>query len=523
MQNPQNELDESQVEFLLDSMSPYQRYQLSEFMRRGMSLEDLLREDQRHSKYIPWAPYEKQQSLIDCDLLELFFGGAVGGSKSVALLMDALQYVHETGYSALLIRKTLPDLKQPGGLMDLAQQWLANTDAKFKSQDNKWVFPSGAVLQFGYMETANDKYRYQGGQYQYIGIDEAPQILLENILWLKTRLRKPEDLDVPIKLRMTGNPGCEFHEQYQARYIPDEVDYSSVKPLLKEIYEDMGQSVTVGFLPSRLEDNAALDKDGQYRARLELLDSVTREQLLNGDWDITASGAYFQPEDFKTVESDSVPTIKSWIRAWDLAWTGISEYDRKKGKVADWTAGVLIGQDELGNIYIRDVRRFQGDAGEVEKAIMDCARSDPEGTRVAIERAGASGPFIDQLSRKYREDFNRFPLYQVKVHAKSGDKAERLSSFTAKAKNGQVFLCAAGNWQGGFKSEALRFTNEKTNTDDQLDAVSVAMNVLARTKGKVISANEPLKVDSHAYYQRWIEKIKKRDAKTASANARRRY
>ena len=53
----------------------------------------------------PHTPTERQREFLAATELELFFGGAAGGGKSVALLMGALQYVDVPGYAALILRK----------------------------------------------------------------------------------------------------------------------------------------------------------------------------------------------------------------------------------------------------------------------------------------------------------------------------------------------------------------------------------------------------------------------------------
>ena len=81
--------------------------------------------------------------------------------NSDALLMAALQYVDVPGYSALLLRKTWPDLNEPGAIMDRARSWLAGTDAVPRDGGRKWVFPSGARLSFGYIQHDKDKFKLQ--------------------------------------------------------------------------------------------------------------------------------------------------------------------------------------------------------------------------------------------------------------------------------------------------------------------------------------------------------------------------
>ena len=89
--------------------------------------------------------------------------------------MAALQFVDVPGYAALLFRRTYADLALPGALMDRAHDWLAGTAACWHAHDHYWSFPSGASLSFGYLESANDKYRYQSAEFAYIGFDELTQ------------------------------------------------------------------------------------------------------------------------------------------------------------------------------------------------------------------------------------------------------------------------------------------------------------------------------------------------------------
>src|SRR5262245_26644183 len=78
------------------------------------SLRDLAA-DYLHQTVIlnPWIPPAIKAGLTGRQAEFLMFlgrdalyGGAAGGGKSVALLIAALQYVTEPGYSALILRRT---------------------------------------------------------------------------------------------------------------------------------------------------------------------------------------------------------------------------------------------------------------------------------------------------------------------------------------------------------------------------------------------------------------------------------
>ena len=121
----------------------------------------------KSTKYIVHEPYVKQQVFMSLKQKEAFYGGAAGGGKSDALLMCALQYVDVPGYAAIIFRKTFADLVKPSALIDRARGWLApwtaTKEVRWVEKERKFVFPSGAILQFGYMETDKDRFNYQGG------------------------------------------------------------------------------------------------------------------------------------------------------------------------------------------------------------------------------------------------------------------------------------------------------------------------------------------------------------------------
>lgn len=71
----------------------------------------------RWNKYMTSVPTSKQAAFLSLNCLDALywvFGGQVGGGKSEALLMAALQYVDLPNYNAVLIRKSFADLSLPG-------------------------------------------------------------------------------------------------------------------------------------------------------------------------------------------------------------------------------------------------------------------------------------------------------------------------------------------------------------------------------------------------------------------------
>lgn len=259
--------------------------------------QTILESPNLHTEYIKGTPHRKQKLFLNIEtddvigsqeIIECMFGGAVGGGKTWTLLAAALKYAHVPGYSALLLRKSYPDLAQSGGLMALSKEWLSGSDAKWNETNKTWTFPSGATLRFGYISTDNDKYNYQGGQYHFIGWDELTQHTEAVYKYMFSRARKLKDSPVPVRIMSATNPGNIGAKWVYKRFIPD--DFSPSAALERDIwYKDSGEGHVVAFIPSLLDDNPYLDKKS-YLISLAQLDEVTRQQYLSGDWRIQLQG-----------------------------------------------------------------------------------------------------------------------------------------------------------------------------------------------------------------------------------------
>ena len=127
----------------------------------------------------PLRPTPRQEAFLLLKEREVFYGGAAGGGKSVALLMAALQYIDVPGYHALVLRPSLAELQLAGGLIELAHDWLAPSAAHWSGDTKTWRFPGrtrtgsdGATLTFGYLADSGDVRRYAGSGYSLIGFDD---------------------------------------------------------------------------------------------------------------------------------------------------------------------------------------------------------------------------------------------------------------------------------------------------------------------------------------------------------------
>ena len=247
---------------------------------------------------------------------EVFYGGARGGGKSYAMLIDPLRYCDKANHRALLIRRSMPELRD---MINHSQRLYgqAYPGAKWREQEKEWRFPSGARIEFGYAENLTDVLRYQGQSYTWIGIDELPQYPTPEIYnFLRSSLRSV-DPDIPVYMRATGNPGNVGSLWVKEMFVdPSEPN----KAFDVHIDTIAGRkSITRRFIPAKLQDNPYLMQTDDYMIMLSSLPEVQRKQFLEGDWSAFENSAF--PEfdmSVHVVQPFDIPS--NWLRFRTCDW-----------------------------------------------------------------------------------------------------------------------------------------------------------------------------------------------------------
>lgn len=424
-------------------------------------------------RYCPLEPSPRQEAFLRLPQLEVLFGGAAGGGKSVALLMAALQFADVPGYHALLLRPSLTELQLPGGLIELSQNWLAGTKANWSGELKQWRFPGrgktgsdGASVGFGYLSDLNDVARYAGTSYSFIGFDELVRFSEPQYRRMFRVLRQPDPAQgvlpaapdgttlaaVPLRARATSNPGGPGHGWVKTRFVDPGSRHEGAI-----------------FLPARMIDNPYIDRPAYLHSLAELPNS-DRERLLRGDWEIADEGELFQRAWFEVIDANELPARTRAVRFWDLAGTepGSASPD------PDYTVGLRLELDTpSGTFYISHIARARRAPGAVERLVHETAQADGPTVSIYIEQEpGAAG--VALVDRYKRHVLRGYSVYSRRA---TGAKEVRARPAAAAAENGLIKI-VRGPHLLEFLDELCAFPNGPH--DDCVDALAGAHAELSR-------------------------------------------
>lgn len=243
---------------------------------------------------VVWRPQPRQALFLARSEDEALYGGAAGGGKSDALVMEALRQIHIPHYKGLILRKTYPQLSE---LLEKSLHYypLVDRGATYNATGHYWRFSSGAKIFFGSLPHPRDRFNYQGKSYDFLAFDELTQFTLEEYRYLFSRNR-PTGAGTRCYVRATANPGGIGHGWVKERFIlpspPMKTIWEAVKVRFPDGREETRHRSRI-FVPSTVFDNEILLKnDPDYLSRLAVLPEAERRALLYGDWD-SFSGQVF--------------------------------------------------------------------------------------------------------------------------------------------------------------------------------------------------------------------------------------
>lgn len=438
-------------------------------------------------------------------------------------LTKNLDGIEDPNFRCTIFRRTYPELKRQGGLIDESKAVYRDFKGVYKSQAMSWNFPSGASIAFSAIANDDDLGSWQGSQLVRALIDEAADKWTEKqVLFLLSRLRSAHSKIHP-QLIMSCNPDINSFLKQWVNFCLDEATgvpvpgtenrirwmitldnrafwadspeecYTlhgaprgmifahkmSEEEIKKHPVEKLFMPKSFRFIPTGVFDNPYLlpPKNNSYLPNLLAQPYVNQLKFLHGSWTAKEAGSMYFNRNWAEVVDFPPINPTSRIRSWDFAAS-----DKTASNDPDWTVGVKMSRDKYGAYYIEDVVRFQGTTDKVLKRVIETAISD------GIEECNVSIPIDPAAAGKTAA------YYYMKVLAENGIPARTMQStgnsgkltkfrpFCALAESGALKIVKA-EWNDAFFHELENFTGErsqKNSKDDQVDATSDAFINLAR-------------------------------------------
>lgn len=440
-----------------------------------------------------------QETFLSTSADIAIYGGAAGGGKTYALLLEAVRHTGNPKFGAVIFRRQSIQITQEGGLWDSSYEVYGGMKGAVPKTSPRyhWKFKTGARVGFAHIDGDRDLGKWQGSQIALIGFDELTHFTKKQFFYMMSRNRSASGIDPYI--RATCNPDA---DSWVADFISWWIDPDTGYPISErsgvirymvhmndviswfdteeegidfakrnglDAFKAEKSVKSVTFIASTLQDNKILmENDPGYLANLLALTEVEKERLLNGNWKIKPSaGSFFkrtQIGDILTAIPDDIVAI---CRGWDLAAT-----DEDENKEAAYTAGVLIAKRACGRFLVLDVVNKQLKAGEVRKLIMTTTKADNAKYRKYCTvrqrlpqdpgQAGKeqAGSYIEMLAG-----------YSVVTRPESGSKESRAEPMAAQWQQG-FFDVMEGEWNEEYFNQLESFPESKFK--DMVDAGSSA-------------------------------------------------
>lgn len=214
------------------------------------------------------------------------YGGARGGGKSwFCRVKSSLLCMRYPGFKALILRRTYPELKENHiepliQLLRCKDNDKNNRLAIYNDSKKTFTFGNGSRILLGYCKSEDDKYRYQGQEFDAIFFDECTHFSWNQVQFILTTNRTIRT-DFKPRVYFMGNPGGVGHVWFKRLFIDRN-------------YNENENADDYEYIPATVEDNTLLmQNDFDYVKMLDSLPEKMRKAHRYGDWNVF-EGQFFE-------------------------------------------------------------------------------------------------------------------------------------------------------------------------------------------------------------------------------------
>lgn len=456
----------------------------------------------------------RQEQFLSTRADVAIFGGAAGGGKSFALLLETLRHYQNPKMRSVVFRREGVQITNPGALWDESCKIYPYFGATSNKQSLEWTFPTGFKSKFAHLQHEQDVHNWQGAQIPLIGFDELTHFTSDMFWYMFSRNRS--DSGVPGYIRATCNPpdGVNPSEMWVAELIewyltpdgyPDKhkagcirwfarqgniTFWASTRQELMDKYNfERIDCKSFTFIPATVEDNQILlQNDPAYLANLRALNENDKLRLLYGNWRVSSAGTIFSQKNFRTFVIEP-STIEYKLITVDTA--------QKVKEHNDYTVMQLWGLSGK-NIYLLDQVRGKFEYPEMKLMTTSFLLKHSDYDMMLIEDTVSGSALIQDLMGDNRF-YNIISINRAKgKDNKKRDKYHRAWDCIPYVTGGYVYLNPTADYYPTFIQEVVAFRGDlKHAHDDQVDCMLDAIDKLlinppAVIKYKRNAANKPI-------------------------------
>lgn len=230
---------------------------------------------------VNYQPTSRQRLFHASRADEVLFGGAAGGGKSKAIVMDALfRCLLYPKTHAYVFRRTYGELEDT--IIREARDSYPEGLGKYNAARHEIELPNRSVIHFRHCAHRDDRFLYKGAEIQWLYFDELTSFEEDIYDFLKTRLRAKKALGVRPCVRSSSNPGDIGHAWVKKRFVDAAPPMELFTCELVSRQSRRRKRYRLQYIPSLVTDNPYLGED--YLFQLESKPAALRNALLYGDW-----------------------------------------------------------------------------------------------------------------------------------------------------------------------------------------------------------------------------------------------
>jgi len=172
------------------------------------------------TKIVEIRPQPRQEEFLSTSADIAIYGGAAGGGKTWALLMEPLRHIDNKDFGAVIFRRTIPEITNEGALWDESAKIYPLLGGKPNENDKQYTFNQKGRVSFAHMQYLKDMYSWKSAQIPLIEFDQLETFLSAQVFYMFSRNRSM--CGVKPYVRASANPEPGWLADFLAWWIDED-------------------------------------------------------------------------------------------------------------------------------------------------------------------------------------------------------------------------------------------------------------------------------------------------------------